>query len=169
MWEPQRFTTPWAFTACYRDSFTFLPVSCGFVNVPPPLRREDGCVAYNCCWALPARSFSGPSPVGLMTIFHCLRFETPPTWRARSPYLYPAGTGWPSYTPRHGVLFSVNCTTRSGMIEVLESASTRGSTESQGQSLSHIATDGSRCIALARAAQKTQVTTVSLLLSQVVA
>jgi hypothetical protein len=26
--------------------------------------------------------------------------ETPPTWRARSPYLYPPGTGWPSYTPR---------------------------------------------------------------------
>jgi hypothetical protein len=28
--------------------------------------------------------------------------ETAPTWRARSPYLYPPGTGWPSYTPRHG-------------------------------------------------------------------
>jgi hypothetical protein len=24
MWEPRRFTTLWAFTACYRDSFTFL-------------------------------------------------------------------------------------------------------------------------------------------------
>jgi hypothetical protein len=36
-----------------------------------------------------------------MTIFYCLRFETPPTWRARSPYLYPPGTGWPGYTPRH--------------------------------------------------------------------
>jgi hypothetical protein len=23
----------------------------------------------------------------------------PPTWRARFPYLYPPGTGWPSYTP----------------------------------------------------------------------
>jgi hypothetical protein len=27
--------------------------------------------------------------------------ETPPTWRARFPYLYPPGTGWPSYTPGH--------------------------------------------------------------------
>jgi hypothetical protein len=36
-----------------------------------------------------------------MTIFYCLRFETPPAWRARSPYLYPPGTGWPGYTPRH--------------------------------------------------------------------
>jgi hypothetical protein len=39
----------------------------------------------------------------LMTIFYCLRFETPPTWRARSPYLYPPGTGEPSYAPRHWV------------------------------------------------------------------
>jgi hypothetical protein len=23
MWEPRRLTTPWAFTACYRDKFTF--------------------------------------------------------------------------------------------------------------------------------------------------
>jgi hypothetical protein len=27
---------------------------------------------------------------------YCLKFETHPTWRARSPYLYPPGTGWPS-------------------------------------------------------------------------
>jgi hypothetical protein len=25
MWDPQRLTTLWASTACYRDSFTFLP------------------------------------------------------------------------------------------------------------------------------------------------
>jgi hypothetical protein len=31
--------------------------------------------------------------------------ETPPTWRARSPYLYPPGTGWPSYTSQHWVPF----------------------------------------------------------------
>jgi hypothetical protein len=31
-------------------------------------------------------------PEGLMTIFYCLKFETPPTWRARSPFLYPPGT-----------------------------------------------------------------------------
>jgi hypothetical protein len=40
-----------------------------------------------------------------MTTFYCLRFETPPNWRARSPYLYPPGTGWPSYTPGHWVPF----------------------------------------------------------------
>jgi hypothetical protein len=25
MWEPRRLTTLWAFTACYRDTITFLP------------------------------------------------------------------------------------------------------------------------------------------------
>jgi hypothetical protein len=29
--------------------------------------------------------------------------ETSPTWRARFPYLYSPGTGWPSYTPGHWV------------------------------------------------------------------
>jgi hypothetical protein len=38
--------------------------------------REDGSVAYNCCWPLPELSFSGPSLVGLVTIFYCLRLET---------------------------------------------------------------------------------------------
>jgi hypothetical protein len=33
--------------------------------------REDGC-----CWPLPAQSFSGPSPLGLETIFYCPTFET---------------------------------------------------------------------------------------------
>jgi hypothetical protein len=30
MWEPQRLTTLWAFTACYRDNFTFnfLTIQC---------------------------------------------------------------------------------------------------------------------------------------------
>jgi hypothetical protein len=55
-----------------------------------------------------------------------LRFETPPTWRTRSPYLYPTATGWPSYTPRHSVHFSSPPTTRSGTVEVFEPASTRG-------------------------------------------
>jgi hypothetical protein len=31
--------------------------------------------------------------------------ETPPTWKARSPYLYPPGTGWPCYTSGHWVPF----------------------------------------------------------------
>jgi hypothetical protein len=38
--------------------------------------RQDGSVVYNCCGASPAQPVSGPSPVGLATIFYCLRFET---------------------------------------------------------------------------------------------
>jgi hypothetical protein len=58
---------------------------CGFVDLGRPLLREDGSVVYNCCWSSPAQSFSGPSPVGLVAIFYCLRFKTsfssPPTTR----------------------------------------------------------------------------------------
>jgi hypothetical protein len=41
------------------------------------------------------------------TIFYYLRFETPKTWRSRSPYIqiHHPGTGWPNYTPRHWVHF----------------------------------------------------------------
>jgi hypothetical protein len=72
----------------------FVTVTCMFVDVGRPLWREEG------CWSSPAQSFSGPSPAGLMAIFYCLRFETPPRWRCTSPYLYPPGTGWPSYSPQ---------------------------------------------------------------------
>jgi hypothetical protein len=33
--------------------------------------------------------------------FTGVRLDTPPTWRARSLYLYPPETGWPSYTTRN--------------------------------------------------------------------
>jgi hypothetical protein len=88
-----------------KTRFLLLSDSCGFVNVRRPLRQEDRCAVYNCCWSSSAQSFSSPNLPGLITIFHCLRFETPATWRARSPYLYPPGTGWPSYTLRHWVPF----------------------------------------------------------------
>jgi hypothetical protein len=39
---------------------------------------EERTGLYNRCWPSPAQSFSGPSLDGLMAIFHCLRFETPP-------------------------------------------------------------------------------------------
>jgi hypothetical protein len=44
--------------------------------------------------------------------------ETLPTWRAKFPYLYPPGTGWPSYTPRHWVPFMSSVTTRRATLEV---------------------------------------------------
>jgi hypothetical protein len=50
--------------------------SCGLVFVGRPLWREDWSVFFICCWPSPAYSFSDPSPLGPVTIFSCLRFET---------------------------------------------------------------------------------------------
>jgi hypothetical protein len=47
----------------------------GFVGLGRSLWREESAVC-NCCWPLPAQSFSGPSPLGLAAIFCCLKFET---------------------------------------------------------------------------------------------
>jgi hypothetical protein len=58
------------------DHILIIVYSCGFVDLGRPLWREAGSVVYNSCWSLPAQSFSGPSPLGLETIFYCLRFET---------------------------------------------------------------------------------------------
>jgi hypothetical protein len=56
--------------------FVLLLDSCRFVDVGRSLWQQDGSIIYNSCWSSPAQSFSGPSPVGLVTIFYCLRFET---------------------------------------------------------------------------------------------
>jgi hypothetical protein len=55
-----------------RPDLDYLSCSCG----APSLTRGRVCL-FMCCWPLPAQSFSGPSPLGLATIFYCLRFETP--------------------------------------------------------------------------------------------
>jgi hypothetical protein len=83
-----------------KTRFFLLSQSCWFVDVGRSLWRENGSAVYIGCWPSSAQSFSGPSFGGLLTII-CLRSETPPTWRATSPFLYPPGTGWPIYTPRH--------------------------------------------------------------------
>jgi hypothetical protein len=59
----------------FRTRFLLLPDSCRFVDVGALPWRVNGSVVYKCCWPSPAQSFSGPSPVGLATIFYCLRFE----------------------------------------------------------------------------------------------
>jgi hypothetical protein len=92
--KPLRLTT---------SNFIFKRNTCYSPYVTYSLMR--GWVVYNSCWFSPAQSFSGPSPAGLMTTFYCRRFETPPTWRARFPYLYPPGTWWPGYTPGTGLPF----------------------------------------------------------------
>jgi hypothetical protein len=66
-----------------------------------PLQRENGSVICYCSLASLAQSLSGLSPVGLNVLL--LQFLRPQNWKARSAYLYPPGTGWPSYTPGHWV------------------------------------------------------------------
>jgi hypothetical protein len=60
----------------FTTRFLLLSDSFGFLDVGRSLWREDRSVVYNCCWYSSAQSFSGPSPVGLETIFYSLRFET---------------------------------------------------------------------------------------------
>jgi hypothetical protein len=87
----------------FEISFRQLQV-CYFIA--PSLTRRRVCnLLYNCFWALPEQSLLGRSPAELTAIF-TVSFETPPTWRTRFPYLYPPGTGWPSYTSGHRVLLS---------------------------------------------------------------
>jgi hypothetical protein len=109
------------------NRFLLLSDSCGFLDVGRSLWRENVSAVYNCCCTSPAQSFLSGSLEGLVTISYCLRFGTPPTWRSKSPYLYPPGTGWPSYNHRHWVSFSSPPTTRRARMEVFEPASTRGS------------------------------------------
>jgi hypothetical protein len=58
-----------------RTDLYYLCDSYGLVLVGRPLWREDGSVFCICCWPSPAQSFLGPSPLGLVAIFYCLRFE----------------------------------------------------------------------------------------------
>jgi hypothetical protein len=84
-----------------KTRFLLLSDSCGFVDLGRPFWREDGSVVYNCCWPSPGQSFSGPSPVGLVVIFYCLRFETSLFRRL----LRLAGSRWRCSTPPpHGYL-----------------------------------------------------------------
>jgi hypothetical protein len=88
-----------------KTRFLLLSDSFRFVDVERLLSREAGSIVYNCCWSSPAQLSSGPNPAGLTTVFYCLKFETPPILRARSPYLYFLGTEWPSYSPGIGFPF----------------------------------------------------------------
>jgi hypothetical protein len=60
-----------------------------------------------------------------------------PTCSARSSYLYPPGTRWPSYNTRHWVPFSSPLTTRRATVELFDPASCyRASARTEKQALS---------------------------------
>jgi hypothetical protein len=74
--------------------FLLLSDSCGFVIVGRPLWWEGGSVVYNCCWSLPAQSFSGPSPTGVQSPYTYTRISQWPGGPVTTP-----GTGFPFQSP----------------------------------------------------------------------
>jgi hypothetical protein len=72
MLEPQRLTTLWAFTACYRDSFTFLPP-----RLPQPihwLAIAAGCWSITLCCCRPV------SHCNRMLKYECMSWFCPAFW-----------------------------------------------------------------------------------------
>jgi hypothetical protein len=109
MADSQLASLSWCQATCRaRDQFFFL-LEIVFIHlrvcyfVASSLMRGLVCnLLHNCFWALPEQSLLGLSPAGLQIIFIVPILETPPpTWRTRSLYLHPPGTGWLRYTPRH--------------------------------------------------------------------
>jgi hypothetical protein len=80
-----------------------------------PLWRENGSVIYCTIASGPCQSNHTWAEVPQNSRPYLnVSSETPPTWKARFPYLYPPGTGWPSYTPGHWVPFLSPLTTLGG-------------------------------------------------------
>jgi hypothetical protein len=76
--------------------FFFLSDNCGFLDVGHPLWREDASViSYYCFWDLPRFRFRMQVSQNSLPYFS-VSYETPLIWRARSPYLNPPGSRWPS-------------------------------------------------------------------------
>jgi hypothetical protein len=73
-------------------------------------------------WQFTANQFvlatSSSRPTTGIFIFH--RFETPPTWRVRSPYLHTPGTMWPGYTQSHWVPLSSLPTTHRATVGIFD-------------------------------------------------
>jgi hypothetical protein len=78
-----------------------------------PLWREKGSVIYSTIASGPCQSNHTWAEVPQNSRpYLTVLSETPQTWRARFPYLYPPGRGWDSYTPGHWVPFLSPLTTR---------------------------------------------------------
>jgi hypothetical protein len=82
-----------------------LSETCGLISVRRHLWREDG---SSICSVI--TRWSESRRILNHTVLSHLRF--PPPRRVRFPYLYPPGTGWPSYTPGHWVPCTSSLATR---------------------------------------------------------
>jgi hypothetical protein len=93
--------------------------SCGFLIVRHLLWRKDGCyLLVQLFLGFASAGCSRAEALQNLWQYSAVSHETPPTWMARSPYLYPPDTEWPSYIPGHWVLFSSPLTTRRATVEV---------------------------------------------------
>jgi hypothetical protein len=73
----------------------------------------------------PAQSFLGPSAAGLVTIFYCLRFETPPNLEGQVPvFISPRNRVLQLYPQTLGLFFVASYVSRA-TLELFEPASTR--------------------------------------------
>jgi hypothetical protein len=100
--------------------FLLLSDICGLHVVgSPPWQKDESVIYLNNFLSL-----SGSAPKNSLPHL-TVSSETPPIWRARSPYLYPPGTGWSSYTPEHWVPFLTLLMTHRATVEVLQPAYTR--------------------------------------------
>jgi hypothetical protein len=126
-----------------KTRFLLLSDSCGFVDVGRPLWRDNGSVVYNCSGPRQRSHSQVRVPWDSWTYFTVSDSRLPQPGGDRSPYLYPPGTWWASYTPRQCVPFSSPPTTLKATVEVFEPASTRARTTCP------------RYTALTRTAQKT--------------
>jgi hypothetical protein len=76
-----------------------------FLSAGNPLWREEGSVIF---------SAVAPRSEPCRTHNHTLLFHL----RFRSPFFYPPGIGWPSYTLKHWIPFSSPLTTRKDTVEI---------------------------------------------------
>jgi hypothetical protein len=71
--------------------------------------KDSGLKLLSCLYGAPSLtrgrvcSLQCKSRAEPVTILYCLIWDSPSTWSARFPYLYPLGPGRSSYTPGHGV------------------------------------------------------------------
>jgi hypothetical protein len=107
-------------------SLKFRLDSCGFIILWRPLWRDGGSVNYCTIASGPFQSSQSWVEVPQNSrAYFTVASETPQTWRARFPYLYLTGTGWPSYTPGNWLPFLSPLTARRATVEVFQLASTR--------------------------------------------
>jgi hypothetical protein len=111
-----------------KTRFLLLSDSWGFVDIGRLLWGEGGFVVYNCCWPSPARSFSGTSPAGLMTIFYCLRFDTLPTWVAQLYHQAPCSPFVASYDSQ-GYGGGIRTHLHAGVLQLLAPGNLRNSAQ----------------------------------------